>query len=85
MPIKSLPEGTKVLRLLIYPSIKEHDCYDALKVFARHDANGSYQTKGTNFYQSYSQVAHTDSFRINIYIEYMHRLTARILDISNEF
>ena len=29
IPIKSLPEGTKVLRLLIAPSIKEGDCYDA--------------------------------------------------------
>ena len=30
-------------------------------------------------------MAHTDSFRINIDIAYMHRLTARILDVSNSF
>ena len=28
---------------------------------------------------------HADSFRIYIAIAYMHRLTARILDVSNEF
>ena len=30
-------------------------------------------------------MAHADSFRINIDIAYMHRLTARILDVSNAF
>ena len=40
-PIKPLPEGTKVLSLLIAPSIKEGDCYDACKFVARHCANGS--------------------------------------------
>ena len=33
--IKSLPEGTKVLRSLIAPSIKEADCSDACKFVAR--------------------------------------------------
>ena len=30
-------------------------------------------------------MAHAESFRINIAIAYIHRLTARILDVSNEF
>ena len=30
-------------------------------------------------------MAHTDAFRINISIAYIHRLTARILDVSNAF
>ena len=30
-------------------------------------------------------MAHVDSFRINIAISDMHRLTARILDVSNAF
>ena len=37
------------------------------------------------FYQSYSIVAHSDSLRINIAITDMHRLTASILDVMNEF
>ena len=85
IPIKSLPEGTKVLRSLIAPSSKEGDCSNAWKFVARHCANGSYQIKGIHFDQSYSPVAHVDSFRINISIADMHRLTARILDVSNEF
>ena len=38
-----------------------------------------------DFEQSYIPVAHTDSFRINIAIASMHRLTSRILDVSNAF
>ena len=53
--------------------------------FARHCANGSSQIKGINFDQSNSPVEHADSFRINIDIADMHRLTARILDVSNAF
>ena len=68
IPIKSLPEGTKVLHSLIAPSIKEGDCYDAWKFVARHCANGSSQIKGIDFDQSYSPVAHADSFIINIAI-----------------
>ena len=30
-------------------------------------------------------MAHAESFRINIAIAYMHRITARILDVSNAF
>ena len=41
--------------------------------------------KGIDFDQSYSPVANTDSFRINIGIASMHRLTARVLDVSNAF
>ena len=50
-----------------------------------HFVNGSSQIKSIYFDQSYSPVIHTDSFRINIAIACMHRLTARILDINNAF
>ena len=40
IPIKSLPEGTKVLRSLIAPTIKKGKCSDAWKFVARHCANG---------------------------------------------
>ena len=53
--------------------------------FSLHCANGSSQIKGINFDQSKSPVEHADSFRINISIANMHRLTAMILDVSNEF
>ena len=46
IPIKSLPEGKKVLRSLIAPSIKEGDCSDAWKFVARHCANGISHIKG---------------------------------------
>ena len=39
----------------------------------------------SDFDQSYSPVAHADSFRINIAIVSIHRLTAMILDASNSF
>ena len=84
-PIKSLHEGTKVLCSLVAPSIKEGYYYDAWKFVARHCSNDISNIKGIDFDQSYSPVAHTDSFRINISIAYMRRLTARILDVSNEF
>ena len=60
-------------------------CRPSRENSARHCANGSSQIKGIGFYPSYSPVAHADSFRINIAIASMHRLTARILDVSNEF
>ena len=85
IPIKSLPEGTKVLHSLIAPIIKEGDCYDAWKFVAHHCANGSSQIKGIGFDQSYSPVAHSDSFIINISIAAMHRFNASILDVNNEF
>ena len=84
-PIKSLPEGTKVLRPLIANSIKECDCFDEQNVFARHCENGSSQIKGIDFDQSYSPGAHYYSFIINIAIADMHRITARIIDVSNAF
>ena len=83
--IKSRPEGTKVLHSLIAPSIKEGDCSDAWKLFARHCENGSSQNKGIDLDQSYSTVSHADSFRMNIDFASMHMLTARILDVSNAF
>ena len=85
IPIKPLPEVTYVLRSLIAPSIKEGGFYDAWIFFSRHCANGSSHIKGIDFDISYSPVAHFDSFRINISIAAMHRLTARILDVSNAF
>ena len=85
IPIKCLPEGTKVLCSLIAPIIKEGNCSDSCKFFARHFINGSSHIKGIDFDQSYTPVAHTDSFRINIDIAAMHRLTARVLDVSNSF
>ena len=84
-PIKYLPEGKKVLHSLIAPSIKEGDFSDAWKFVAHHCANGSYKIKSVYFYQSYIPVAHADSFKINIDITSTHRLTVRILDVSNAF
>ena len=84
-PIKSLPEGTKVLCSLIAPSIKGGDCSDAWKFVVRHCADGSYQIKGIDFDQSYIPIAHAESFIINIDNAYMHRITANILDFSNAF
>ena len=60
IPIKYLPEGTKVLRSLIAPIIKEGDFYDAQKFVARQCENWSYHIKSIDFYQSYSAVAHAD-------------------------
>ena len=85
IPIKSLPEGTKVHHSLIFPSIQEGDCSDAWKFVAHHYANGSSQIKGIGFDQSYSPVAHADSLRMNIAIASIHILTARILDVSHAF
>ena len=85
IPIKSLPEVTKVLHSLIGPSIKEGECSGAWKCISLHCSNGSSQIKGIDFDQSYSPVAHADSFRINITIAAMHRLTANILYVSDAF
>ena len=56
-----------------------------MEIFSRHCANGSSHIKGVDFDKSYSPVAHSESFRINISVEYIHRLTARISDVSNAF
>ena len=85
MPIKSLPEGKKILRSLIAPGIKEVECCGACKFVACHCANGSSHIQDIYFYQSYIPVSHADSFRINISIADMHRLTVRILGVSNSF
>ena len=71
IPIKSFPEGTKVLRSLITTSIKEGDCYDAWIFVARHCANGISHIKGIDFDPYNIPVAHADSFRINIAIAAM--------------
>ena len=83
--IKSLPDGTRVLHSVIAPSIREDGFSDAWFFFACHCGNGSSQIQGIDFDQYYSPEAHADFFRIKIYISDMHRLTARILDISNSF
>ena len=85
IPIKSIPEGTKLLSSLIATRINEGDCSDARKFVALQCENGSSHIKGVDFDQSYSPVAHADLFRINISITDMHRLTVSILDVSNEF
>ena len=65
--------------------MREDGCYYAWKFVACHCANMSSQIEGIDFDQPYSPIAHADSFRINISIADMYRLTARILDVSNEF
>ena len=85
IPIKSLHEVIKVLHLIIAPRTKECGCYDAWKFFARHCANGRSQNQFINVDRSYTPVEHSRSLRINIAFRAMNRLTARILDVSNEF
>ena len=53
--------------------------------FSRHCANGISHINGIDFDRSYSPVSHADSLRIYIAIANMHRLTSRVLDISNAF
>ena len=83
IPIKSLPEGTKLFHSIIAPSIKEDDCSDAWKLVSRHYEDVSSQIKGIDFDQSYSTLAHAESYITNMAIAAMHRLTVRILDFSN--
>ena len=83
IPIKYPPEGKKALCSLIDTSIKEVNCSDEWNFFSCHCANGSYKIQGIYFDQSYSTVAHYDSYRINIAIVDIHRLSARILDVIN--
>ena len=85
IPIKYFPGVTQGLRSLIDPSIKECQFYDECKFIAHHFENGSSHIKGIYFYQFYSAVAHYESFRINIAITAIHRLTDRILDVINVF
>ena len=59
--------------------------FDAWEFVARHCENGISQIEGIVFGKSYSTVEHADSLIINISIAAMHRLTARILDVSNTF
>ena len=82
--IKYLFGVTKVLCSLIVPIIKEGDCYDTWKFVAHQCVNGSSQTQGVDFDNYYSTVAHSDSFRINIAISAMNRITARIFDFRND-
>ena len=85
IPIKYLPDVTNVLCSLTDTIMKEGNFSDAWNVFACHCANGSYQIQGVDFDKYYSPVEHTDSFRINISIVDIHRITASILDVSNTF
>ena len=83
--IKPLPGVKKVLHSLIYPRIKEGDCSNVCKCVAPHCENGISDIQSVDFDQSYSPVAHADSFITNIDIMYMRRITARILDVNNYF
>ena len=65
--------------------MKEGDCYDAWKVVVRHCKNEISQITGIIFDQYHSLVVHAVSYRINIDIAAMHRITAMILDVSNLF
>ena len=85
IPIKSLPDGTKLLRSLIYPSIKEDKRSDAWKVVACNCENGSSHIQDINFDKSYSPVVHYDPSKINIAIVSMHIIIAMILDVINLF
>ena len=84
-PIKYLPDRTKILHSLIDPIIKEDECSDACIFVSHHYANRSSQIQSIYFDNSYSPLAHADSFRMNIFIADMHKLTDRILDSSNTF
>ena len=53
IPITPLPEGKKLLLSIIAPIIKECDCSDAWKCFARHCANGISQIKSIDLVQTY--------------------------------
>ena len=85
VPKQSIPEVTKVLCSLITTSIKKGDCYYARKCVAFYCVNWTYQIQGIDLDQSYSSVAHDDSFRITISIASIHRLTDNILDVINAF
>ena len=52
--MKPPPEGTKFLRSIIAPSIKEGECSDAWKFVARHCENGSSHIKGIYFLQGWN-------------------------------
>ena len=84
IPIKFLPEGKKS-PVIFLTSVKEGDCSYAWEFIIRHCANGISHIKDIYFDQSYSTLAHADSFIINIAIVDMNILTARILDVSNTF
>ena len=56
-----------------------------MEFFARQCENEISHIKGIDFDQYDSPVAHADSIIFNIYIAEMHRLTYRILDVSNTF
>ena len=83
--LKSSPDITKVLRSLIATRMKEGYCYDACNFVQFHCNNGSYLIQCIGFDQSYSIVVHSDSFKINIDINNMHRFIDMILNISNNF
>ena len=85
IPIKYLPNETRVLHSLIDTSIQEGKCFDAWKCVSRHCSNGSYYIQSFYFDQSYSTASHADSLIINIDIAAMHRITDRILDVSSLF
>ena len=81
--IKYLPYGKNILSSLIGQSINEDAYSYAWKFVAHHCENRSSHIPVIYFYQSYSLVAHDESFRINISIAAMHRLASMVLDVSN--
>ena len=83
IPIKTIPEGTKVLCSIISPIIDEFGCSDASTFVAHHCENGSSRVQGVYFDQSYIPVAHAESFIFNIAIADMRRLTSSTLNVSN--
>ena len=83
IPIKSIHDGKKVLCSLIAQIIKQSECSATWKIVAPPGATGSSKIKGIDFDHSYSPVAHGVSFKIDISIVDIHRLTSRILDVSN--
>ena len=59
--------------------IKELDCSDAWYFVAHYCS----KIQDVEYDKSYSSVSHADSFRINIDLTDMNRITDRIMDISN--
>ena len=85
IPIKYLNDGTKVLSSFISASIKESNCSNAQRIVVRHCKNGIHKIQVVDINHSYIPLAYADHLRINITIIYIHRLTDRFWDVSNDF
>ena len=73
-----------MFRFIIDYCIKEGECYDEWILVSRNYENMSFQIQGIEFDKYYSTVSHDGSLRINIDIASMHRITTRILNVSND-